>query len=139
MEIIRFNRNHLDAVVNLCAAHGWESYSEDAERAWRALTAPGVITIVAVDDGKVLGFASVLTDGEICSYLSLIAVVQEYQGRGIGKRLVKEIFNKSKSARQGLDLLSTEGADEFFESFAYTSFPGYRIYPPFTPPAKLSQ
>lgn len=132
VEIMSFNRNHLEAVIHLCDVQGWNSYSEDAERAWRALTAPGVITVVAVDDGEVLGFASMLTDGEISLYLTLIAVAEEYRGRGIGKRLVEEVFTRSGSARQGLDLLSTEGADGFFQSFAHMSFPGYRIYPPFT-------
>ena len=110
VEIIPFNRNHLEVVIHLCHVQGWRSYSEDAERAWRALTAPGVITVVAVDNGEILGFASMLTDGEISSYLALIAVAEEYRGRGIAKRLAEEVSTKSGSVSQALDLLSTEGA-----------------------------
>lgn len=42
----------------------------DAERAVRALTAPGVVTVVAVAGEEVVGFAQVLTDGEIQAYLT---------------------------------------------------------------------
>jgi GNAT superfamily N-acetyltransferase len=138
VEIVPFNRNHLEAVMHLCEVQGWPSYLEDAERTWRALTAPGVITVVAVDDDKIIGFTTMLTDGEISSYLSLIAVAEEYRSRGIARRLVEEVFTRSGPVRQGVNLLSTEGADGFFQSFANRSFPGYRIYP-LLPPGELSQ
>jgi ribosomal protein S18 acetylase RimI-like enzyme len=126
------DRSHLEAVICLCEIHGWESYTKDAERTWRAFNAPGVVSLVAMEDANLLGFISMLTDGVICSYISLIAVVKEYRGRGVGKRLVEEAFNRSGSTRYGLDLLSTEGAKGFYQSFAYRSWPGYRIYPPFS-------
>ena len=52
-----FIEEHLDGVLSLCRAEGWPSFPDDPERAIRVLTAPGVTTVIALDDGKVVGFA----------------------------------------------------------------------------------
>ncbi len=122
----RLKREHLEGIVELCKEEAWPSYL-DAERTWRALTAPGVVTIVAVAGEQVVGFAYLQTDGEIQAHLTLIAVRPSYRLRGIGRRLVDEAFRESGA--QYLNLVSTEGADDFYRSFAYRDFPGFRIYP----------
>jgi ribosomal protein S18 acetylase RimI-like enzyme len=86
--------------------------------------------MVAVEDEETLGFASLMTDGEIQSHLVLIAVAESCRGQGIGTHLVKEVFAKSGTRR--IDLLSTEGADDFYRAFAHMTFQGFRIYPQFT-------
>ena len=50
-----FARPHLDGLVALVAAEGWAEYSDDAERTHRALSAPGVTTLVALAEGRVAG------------------------------------------------------------------------------------
>ena len=69
IEIRRFRSEDLDAVVGLCSAEGWDAYVTDPERTCHALSAAGVITVVAVEDGNVWGFAQLLTDGAIRAYL----------------------------------------------------------------------
>ena len=120
-------REHLDGVIRLCEIEQYPSYIQDAERTWRALTAPGVCTVVAVQDGGVVGFAQMQSDGLIQAHLSMIVVDRDLRRRGIGGRLVREAF--ARCGGQRVDLLSTEGADAFYRSFQYQSFPGYRIYP----------
>jgi ribosomal protein S18 acetylase RimI-like enzyme len=130
MEIVEINRDNLRGVFDLCKREGWESYCEDIELTWKALTAPGVVTMVAVDGDKTLGFAYLITDGEIQSHLALIAVDKSYRGKGIGTRLVREVF--ARSGAKWIDLMSTEGANDFYRAFAHRSLPGFRIYPQFT-------
>lgn len=74
MENLLYERSHLEGVVALCEAEGWPSYPADPERAHRALTAPGVTAVVAWDDGMVVGFAYLQSDGEIQAHLSNLAV-----------------------------------------------------------------
>jgi len=57
MEIRRYSSDDLAGIIRLCAIEKWPSFGQDAARANRALTAPGVTTVVAVDDGEVVGFA----------------------------------------------------------------------------------
>ena len=46
-----FRREHLDGVIALCQEEGWPTFPEDPGRALRALTAPGVKCVVAIEDG----------------------------------------------------------------------------------------
>jgi ribosomal protein S18 acetylase RimI-like enzyme len=75
-------------VLHLCEQVNWPSFLEDPARANRALTAPGVTTIVAVEGEAVLGFAQLQSDGEIQAHLSLIAVDSAYWRRGIARDLL---------------------------------------------------
>ncbi|CAN5133438.1 hypothetical protein BH20ACT13_BH20ACT13_01640 [soil metagenome] len=99
----------------------------DPERAVRALTAPGVVTVVAVAGEEVVGFAQMLTDGEIQAYLCNLAVDPRWRRQGIGKRLLDEMFARSGAAR--VDLLAVSGSEPFYSSFEHRTLPGYRIYP----------
>ena len=55
MSIEPFTRAHLDGLIALVATAGWTEYTEDAERTYRALSAPGATTLVALADGRVVG------------------------------------------------------------------------------------
>jgi hypothetical protein len=50
-----FARAHLDGLVALVAAEGWTEYAGDVQRTYRALTAPGVTTLIAKVGGRVVG------------------------------------------------------------------------------------
>lgn len=127
MDFVAFSAEHLPGILSLCEAEGWPSFPADPARAVRALTAPGVITVVAVEDGEVRGFAQMLTDGEIQAYLCGVAVATGARGRGVGKTLVEEAF--ARSGAQRVDLLALDESEAFYRSFAHRVMPGYRIYP----------
>jgi GNAT superfamily N-acetyltransferase len=113
-------------VVALCAAEPWPSYVKDPQRTWRGLTAPGVNTIVAVEDGRVIGFAQMLGDGEIAAFLSLLLVAADRRRQGIGKQLVEEAYKRCGAER--VDLV-TDDAAEFYRSFVHHELIGFRIHP----------
>ena len=124
-------RENLAGVVKLSQAEGWPSFAADPKRAWAALTAPGVTTIIAIDGDEVIGFAQMQSDGSIQAHLSNLAVHRSYRRQGIGGRLIREAF--ARPGGQRVDLLSVAGAEPFYESFAHQRFPGYRIYPHLEP------
>jgi predicted N-acetyltransferase YhbS len=126
MEFVSFQRIHLDGVIGLCAAEGWPSYCADPERTFRALTAPGSVTVVAVDDEKVVGFTHTLTDGAIRAYLANMAVDRERRRQGIGRGLIEATINRLNAVY--LDLLAAEGAESFYQSFEHRRLPEYRIH-----------
>jgi ribosomal protein S18 acetylase RimI-like enzyme len=127
VEYVGFAPEHLDGVVALCGAEGWPSFPADPARAARALTAPGVISVVALDDADVVGFATVLTDGEIQGYLSLLVVASAHRRVGIGRRLVELVAHHAGGVR--VDLLAEPGAEAFYETFPHGRQAGFRIYP----------
>ena len=125
-EIRPFAAPDLDGVVALCAAEGWPSFPEDPARALRALTAPGVTTVVAVDDGVVAGFAQLLSDGEIQAHLSLIAVDIRHRRKGLALAMLQEALRRAGGQR--IDLI-TDTAPEFYAALPHRRLDGFRIWP----------
>jgi ribosomal protein S18 acetylase RimI-like enzyme len=125
-EYLPISRKHIAGIIRLCEAEGWPSYTEDETITWKALTAPGCITFVAVDNGAVVGFAQLQTDGTVQAHLTTIAVDREHRRGGIGRGLIEEVFARSGAKR--IDLVC-EGPQAFYESFAHRRFSGFRIYP----------
>lgn len=121
-----FAAGDLDGVIALCAAEGWPSFPEDPARALRALTAPGVTTVVAVESADVVGFAQLLSDGEIQAHLSLIAVAASHRRRGIALAMLKAALERAGGIR--IDLV-TDTAPEFYAALPHRRFDGFRIYP----------
>jgi GNAT superfamily N-acetyltransferase len=120
-----FAPQDLDEVLDLCRAEGWPSLAGNPERAGRLLTNPGVTTYVADDEGTVVGFAYLLSDGELQAYLATMVVAGGHRRRGLGRGLVEAAFSACGAER--LDLLST--ADPFYETFVHARWSGFRLYP----------
>jgi hypothetical protein len=84
LSIEPFANAHLDGLVALVLAEGWSEYAVDAERTSRALSAPGVTTLVAIDDGRVVGAIQVQSDGVIQAHVSMLLVDPNLRGRRLG-------------------------------------------------------
>ena len=113
-------------MLSLCVAEGWPSLPQDPERAARAFTAPGVTTVVALDERDVAGFAQLFSDGEIQAFLALVVVDARFRGRGIGRALVTEALRMSGGER--VDLLSEDDAAGFYQAFPQFRKSGFRLY-----------
>jgi ribosomal protein S18 acetylase RimI-like enzyme len=125
-EVRRFQPGDLEGVVALCAAEGWPSFPEDPARALRALTAPGVTTVVAADAGRIVGFAQLLSDGEIQAHLSLIAVHPDARRQGLARQMLRLALAEAGGAR--IDLI-TDTAPEFYAALPHRRLDGFRIWP----------
>lgn len=127
MEYLDVSERHLEAVIRLTEQEGWPSFAADRQRALSVMTAPGVFAVVAVEDGAVVGFARVLSDGAITSYLAEMVVAPAYRGRGVGRALIDEAFRRCGAIR--MDLLTEEESEGFYQARPHRRLPGYRIYP----------
>ena len=124
VSIASYEPRHLDGFVKLCAAQGWPSWTH--ERTARCFASPCVIAVVAEDEGNVVGAAVLLTDGELISYLGMLAVAEASRRRGVGRALVQKLFELS--GRDRMDLLAEDAAAPFYESLPHKTKPGYRLY-----------
>jgi GNAT superfamily N-acetyltransferase len=131
LEIVGYEEHHLDAILALCEeAQAFPSFASNRERAGRALRGPGAVSLVALREGELLGFAHAITDGAFQAFLSLLLVHPDARREGIGRQLVAVALERSGAAR--LDLLSYEEASSLYASFRHERFsgsPGFRIYP----------
>jgi ribosomal protein S18 acetylase RimI-like enzyme len=134
MEIVDYAPRHLDAILAMCRAEGWITFSGNRERAGRAMSGPGVTALVAIDgepgpgdEERVLGFAQAVGDGCFGGYLAVLLVAADSRGEGIGRMLVERTLVESGVLR--LDLLSSDGAMSLYERFPHNRIPGFRLYP----------
>jgi ribosomal protein S18 acetylase RimI-like enzyme len=118
-----FTEAHLDGLVSLVAAEGWTEYVDDTERTCRALTAPGVTTLVAIAGGRVVGAIQVQSDGAIQAHVSMLLIDQGWRGRRLGSRLLREGLDRSGALQ--LDIRTrTEG---YYERLGASRSLGFRL------------
>ncbi len=95
MEYRPVRQEDLEGILASYDLEDWTSYTDNRDLAWQAFNAPGTCTIVAMEDGKVVGFAQMQSDGVIQAHLSLIAVAPSHRRKGIGRKLVNYSFQCS--------------------------------------------
>lgn len=72
------------------------------------------LTITARDGLQLVGVTRSLTDFAYCCYLSDLAVDRAYQGRGIGRELIRRTHEMAGGERVSLILLAAPDAVEFY-------------------------
>jgi len=118
-----FAQPHLDGLIALIAAEGWTEYTEDAERTYRALSARGVTTLVALADGRIVGAIQVQSDGVIQAHVSMLLIDPEWRGRRLGSRLLREGLERAGGL--WLDIRTrTEG---YYERLGASRSLGFRL------------
>jgi ribosomal protein S18 acetylase RimI-like enzyme len=126
VEVEDFERRHLPGALELFTAAAWETYYEDPERTYRALSSPGSTTVVAIVDGTVAGLVQLQSDGEIQAHLSALLVGERWQGRGIARRLLREGLERAGGMR--IDIVSA--TESFYQRLGADERPGFRLRPP---------
>jgi len=73
---------------------------------------------VAIDSATnaVVGFINCVSDGVLTAYIPLLEVLPEYQGHGIGKRLVQLILDEAKDLYM-IDIGHDEEKTGFYAQF----------------------
>jgi len=118
-----FAHAHLDGLIALVTAEGWTEYTDDLERTYRALTAPGVTTLVAIVGGSVVGAVQVQSDGFIQAHVSMLLIGQRWRAVGLGSRLLREGLRSAGGLR--LDIRTrTEG---YYERLGASRSLGFRL------------
>jgi ribosomal protein S18 acetylase RimI-like enzyme len=118
-----FAQAHLDGLIALVTAEGWNEYTDDVERTYRALTAPGVTTLVATVGGSVLGVVQVQSDGLIQAHVSMLLIGRDGRGAGLGSRLLREGLKRAG----GLQLDIRTRTEGYYERLGASRSLGFRL------------
>lgn len=97
---------------------GWSKRAEDPER-FRRMMEGANRTVVALDAGRVVGFARALFDNASNGYISMVAVAAENQGRGIGRALVKRLMDVKAPRQITWVLRSARESTGFWEKMGF--------------------
>lgn len=74
--------------------------------------------IVAKDDDKLIGCVRIKEMADDCLELASLVVLEEYRGKGIGSKLIKEILKKEK--RRPIYLLCFMERKNFYSNLGFT-------------------
>ncbi len=108
----------------LRAAVGWERHSSQAVR--QALKNTLYLVKAQAADGKVIGMARVIGDIGVNFYIQDVIVLPEYQGTGLGKKLMDKVMDYiKKKAKPGcfIGLMSAVGKEGFYEKYGFIKRP----------------
>lgn len=75
---------------------GWAARVGDADR-FKKIVEGAARTVVALEGGRVVGFARALCDGVSNGYISTVAVAEDVRGRGVGRELVRRLTGDDES------------------------------------------
>lgn len=109
----------------LRAAVGWQPITED--QAQSGLDHSDFI-IACRDEGQIVGCARIFWDKGYIAYLADVMVKPEYQGQGIGKKLVSSCIQyidaQLKSGwRVKIVMVSAKGKEAFYEKLGFQGRP----------------
>jgi ribosomal protein S18 acetylase RimI-like enzyme len=121
--IERFGQAHLEELIALVAAEGWTMYTDDVQRTYRALTAPGVTTLVALVAGRIAGVIQIQSDGIIQAHVSMLLIDRNSRGLGLGSRLLREGLRRAG----GLQLDIRTQTEGYYERLGASSSLGFRL------------
>lgn len=113
------------AVLALYAAVGWTNYTQRPEMLRRAF-AGSLCTLYAYDGGRIAGLVRAVGDGASVLCVQDLLVLPEYQRRGIGSRMLRELLARYPDVYQ--TVLLTDDTPEhaaFYEHAGFTNAAKY--------------
>lgn len=84
-----------EAVRQFLSEAGWGQRVGDAEKFKKMMENTGR-AVVALEGGRVVGFARALCDEVSNGYISMVAVAADRRGRGIGGELVRRLIGDDR-------------------------------------------
>jgi ribosomal protein S18 acetylase RimI-like enzyme len=85
-----------------------------------------LFSVCVILENRVIGCGRVIGDGGIYFYIQDIIVLPEFQGRGIGRRIMDAIVEYLKAhARDGafIGLMAAKGVSKFYERYDFKKRP----------------
>ena len=98
-----------EEIIALYDDAGWTSYTDEPDLLIKAIKNSQKVWTLWEGE-KLIGLARIIGDGATICYLQDILILNSYQGRGFGSRLIKEILKENEEIRQFV--LLTDDAEE---------------------------
>jgi len=95
---------------------GWQHRVSDPEK-FRKMMENTNRAIVAVDDSRIVGFARALCDEVSNGYISMVAVVDDRRGQGIGRELIRQLIEEDTGITW--ILRAGRGSNGFWEKMGF--------------------
>jgi len=129
MDITYINELSVADFNNLRKSAGWKEIEEN--QAFIGIQNSAFI-ITAVHDEKVVAFARVVSDGGYVVIVAEVAVLPEYQGKGIGTTMMQKVMDYVNNYLQEgqhviVGLFASTGKENFYEKFGFETRPNKEL------------
>ena len=113
-----------DQFWNLFQTTGWnEKYKLSADDLAQALRSSWHV-LAAFDGDRLIGFGRLVSDGVLHAMIYELIVLPEYQGQGIGGKILEKLVEKCKEAGiRDIQLFCAAGKREFYEKRGFAVRP----------------
>lgn len=117
MQIRTIRSDEIEAARQLLLDNHWGPRVEDPV-VFQQLLAQSQLTLVALDDDRVVGFLRAITDGLFNGYISMVVVAASHRGRGIGSALVQAAMGSNDRMTWVLRA-GRDGVSAFYEKLGF--------------------
>ena len=87
----------------------------------------GLFTVSAYHEEKLIGMGRLVGDGSMYWYIQDVAVLPEYQRKGIGSAIVERLISHSQGSLTApwasIGLTARKGKEPFYEKLGFTRLP----------------
>ncbi|MGX5556790.1 GNAT family N-acetyltransferase [Bacillus cereus] len=122
----------LEEYKYLCSAVGWEDHInfDVAEISLKN----SIFVVIVKDESKAIGMGRIVGDGVVYFYIQDVVVDPDYQGLGIGKKIMNvlvEYLKENAPNKAFVGLFAPEGKEKFYEKYDFKDYsPGIaRMFP----------
>jgi len=127
IEIKLIKTASMDALVSLYKDAGWweDGYGESPEFL-KGIVAHSALFAGAFVNKQMIGMGRALSDLTSDAYIQDVAVLKEFRGRGIGKKIIRALIAGLKEC--GVDwiaLVAEPGTTEFYENLGFQLLEGH--------------
>lgn len=106
----------IEQIIELYKANAWSS-AEKPKQLYNALTNSHTL-ITAWNNDKLIGLGNAISDGYLVVYYPHLLVHPDYQGKGIGQKIVAKMQEKYKDFH--MQMLTADGkAIDFYEKVGF--------------------
>ena len=116
---------HSDDLFDLYNDVGWAAYTADLTQLQRGVASSRLV-ISAWEEDELIGLVRVIGDGETIAYVQDILVKKAWQKQGLGRELMRRVFEEVKHIRQVV--LMTDAIDSNREVANWYTMVGFKRF-----------
>ena len=102
---------------------GWPTHPDPATHLRILENAYALTLAVDTETGRVIGFANAISDGVLSAYIPLLEVLPEWQGQGIGRRLI-ELLCEQLDHLYMVDIVCDSELEAFYLPLGFQALKG---------------
>ena len=84
------------------------------------------VVLARIDEGRVVGFITAITDGVLNAHITLLEVLPEFRRQGIGAELMRKMLAQL-SGFYAVDLICDPASRSFYQRFGFREATGMMI------------